>query len=203
VDVKHFGTARLPETPVPSDIAKLQRPALGYFGVVDERMDYDLVAALADAHPEWSVIIIGPSTKVDPATFPQRPNLHWLGGRDYEQLPGYVKGLDVCLMPFAINAATEFINPTKALEYMASGRPIVSTQIEDVVLQFSSVVRIADSHASFISACEEALAKPDPARIQRGLELAGRNSWEAIVDRLEQHITDALQSRRTLEAFAA
>ena len=203
VDVRHFGKARLRETAAPDDIATLPRPRLGYFGVVDERMDYELVAALADAHPEWSVVIIGPSTKVDATTFPRRPNLHWLGGRDYEQLPGYVKGLDVCLMPFAINAATEFINPTKALEYMACARPIVSTAIEDVVLQFSEVVSIADSHKAFIALCEKAVARRDAPRIRQGLELARRNSWEAIVSRLEGHIDDVLQSQRKLEICAA
>ncbi|MDB6150433.1 MAG: glycosyltransferase [Chthoniobacter sp.] len=203
VDVRHFGQARRADTVVPADIATLPGPVLGYFGVVDERMDYDLVAQLADVHPEWSIVIIGPCTKVDPATFPQRANLHWLGGRDYEQLPGYVKGLDVCLMPFAINEATAFINPTKALEYMATGRPIVSTAIEDVVLQFADVVRIANSREAFIGMCEQALAAPDHARTGRGMELASRNSWEAIVSRLEGHIDDALHSQEKLEVRAA
>ena len=117
----------------------------GFFGVVDERMDYELVAALADANKHGHVVIIGPMTKIDPAAVPQRPNLHWLGGRDYSLLPAYVKKFDVCLMPFAINEATEYINPTKALEYMATGKPIVSTPVEDVVLQFSAVVKIGQN----------------------------------------------------------
>ena len=127
VDVKHFGKARLASTEVPADVAGLTGPVFGFFGVVDERMDYALVAALADAHPQGHVVIVGPMTKVDPALIPQRPNLHWLGGRDYALLPAYVKKFDVCLMPFALNEATEYINPTKALEYMATGKPIVST----------------------------------------------------------------------------
>lgn len=203
VDVKHFGRAAVASTKIPDDLAAIPGPRLGYFGVVDERMDYDLVAVLADAHPEWSVVIIGPWIKVDRATFPQRPNLHWLGGRDYQQLPNYVKGLDVCLMPFAINEATEYINPTKALEYMAAARPIVSTPIEDVVLQFSEIVSVARDHGGFIRACEEAVQRPDRARIERGRELAARNSWENIVARLESHIEDALDVRRVLENAAA
>ena len=91
---------------------------------MDERIDYELLAKLADANPDWSVAIIGPAIKVDPAAFPQRPNLHWLGGRKYEELPACCKGFDVCLMPFAMNEHTEFINPTKSLEYMATGRTI-------------------------------------------------------------------------------
>ena len=137
VDIKHFGKARSKTTKIPDDVANLPGPVFGFFGVVDERMDYELVASLADAFPHGSVVIIGPMTKIDPAAVPQRPNLHWMGGRDYQQLPAYVKKFDVCLMPFAINEATEYINPTKALEYMATERPIVSTPVEDVVLQFS------------------------------------------------------------------
>ena len=117
---KHFAQARNPELPLPVDIADLPKPVFGYIGVVDERIDYDLLAALADS-TSGSVAMIGPTTKVDPATFPKRENLHWLGGRDYPLLPAYARAFDVCLMPFALNDATRFINPTKALEYMATG----------------------------------------------------------------------------------
>jgi len=203
VDVRHFGRARLKETEIPEDIAHLSGPRLGFFGVVDERMDYALVARLAESHPDWNIIIIGPACKIDPAILPQRPNLHWLGARDYGQLPAYVKGLDVCLMPFAINEATEFINPTKALEYMATGRPIVSTPVEDVVLQFSEIVHLASTHDEFVSKCERAIATVDPERIEAGLRLAERNSWEAIVAELEAHIDAVLAKRELSEVCAA
>ena len=133
-------------------------------------------------------------TKVDPASIPQRPNLHWIGGRDYSLLPAYVKAFDVCLMPFAINEATEYINPTKALEYMATGKPIVSTQVEDVVLQFSGVVKISQTSDEFITLCSEAAANPDVACIKRGRELAARNSWESIVAAMEGHIAEAIEA---------
>ncbi len=203
VEIAHFGKARRPETPIPDDVAHLQGPVLGFFGCVDERMDYELLAKMAAAHPEWQIVIIGPAIKVDPEQFPQRENIHWLGAREYQQLPGYVKAFDVCLMPFAINEATEFINPTKALEYMATGTPIVSTAIEDVVLQFSDVVQIADSHEEFIAFCERTISSPDSEAIQLGLELTTLNSWEAIVERLEQHISDVLEPVETAETFAA
>ncbi len=132
------------------------------------------------------------------ATFPERPNLHWLGGRDYSALPSYVRKYDVCLMPFAINAATEFINPTKALEYMAAGRPIVSTAVEDVVLQFDHVVDIANSREEFIAACEKAIAERDQRKINVGLKLARQNSWESIVAQLEKHVEDVLKSNDTV-----
>jgi glycosyltransferase involved in cell wall biosynthesis len=192
VDVAHFGNARNEATLVPDDIAGLKKPVLGYFGVVDERMDYELVAKLADANPDWSVVMIGPAIKVDPAGFPQRPNLHWLGGRDYKDLPSCCKGFDVCLMPFAMNEHTEFINPTKSLEYMATGREIVSSAVPDVISNFGSVVKVAHSHDEFIQLCRHAVEQPDQKAIERGLEMTSENSWESIVNKLEQHIRDVL-----------
>lgn len=203
VDVKHFGKARKATTPLPFDVAQLRGKVLGYFGVVDERMDYELVAALADHDPGWHVVIVGPTAKVDRKDFPERPNLHWLGGRDYAQLPAYAKAFDVCLMPFAINEATEYINPTKALEYMATATPIVSTAVQDVVLQFSDVVRVADSHAGFIAFCEREAHRPTASRVRRGLQLARRNTWDSIVAQLEMHVEDVLVSKRAVATTAA
>src|SRR3954452_8815737 len=108
--------------------------------------------------------MIGPFTKIDPASLPRRANLHWLGGRYYSDLPAYAKTFDVCLMPFAMNEATQFINPTKALEYMATGRPIISTPVEDVVMQFSNVVTVAQSLSEFVQGCKQLASNPSPAR---------------------------------------
>ena len=198
VDIKHFGKARHARTKVPADVARFTGPVLGYVGVVDERVDYDLLAKLADHNPGWDIAVVGPHTKVDPAEFPVRANLHFLGGRDYAQLPAYAKAFDICMMPFAKNEATEFINPTKALEYMATGTSIVSTDVEDVVLQFSDVVSIATSHDEFIAHCEARLECPDTARIAAGLKMAKNNSWESIVAQLEKHVEDALKSNDTV-----
>ena len=192
VDVEHFGKALLNETEIPADVRDLPKPLLGFFGVVDERMDYELVAKLADANPNWSVVIIGPTAKVDTATLPRRANLHFLGGREYTDLPAYCKAFDLCLMPFALNEATEFINPTKALEYMATGRNIVSTAVPDVVRNFGSVVAIGKSQKEFISLCQKFAAQPDHDRIEAGLQMARANSWEAIVEKLEKHLDDAI-----------
>ena len=202
VDAKHFGTALTSDLALPADVAHLARPIFGYIGVVDERIDYDLLRRLADSGP-GSVVMVGPSTKVDPASFPQRHNLHWVGGRDYSDLPAYAKAFDVCLMPFALNDATKFINPTKALEYMATGRPIVSTAVEDVVDQFADVVLIADDHKSFAEICRHAAAVPDESRVSRGLSLVRRNSWTSIVNALERHLLQALASKRALDRNAA
>jgi glycosyltransferase involved in cell wall biosynthesis len=197
VDVEHFGRARAEETVLPRELAELSGPILGFFGVVDERMDYDLLSFLAAQRPDWNLVILGPTAKVDPHTLPQHPNLHWLGARDYKQLPAYVKGFDICMMPFAINEATEFINPTKALEYMATGRPIISTPVEDVVLQFSEIVHVASSHEEFLAACQRNLSDPDHVRIKLGLSTAADNTWEAIVAEMEEHIDTCLAERES------
>lgn len=200
VDVSHFGKAREAATKIPADIASLQKPVLGYFGVIDERMDYELLVKLADANPNWSIAMVGPHVKV--RELPQRPNLHWLGQKNYTELPAYCKAFDVCMMPFALNEATEFINPTKALEYMATGRPIVSSAVADVVTNFGSVVNIARTHEQFISLCRDALEKPEAARVEAGLKQAADNSWDSIVAQLENHVANALAKKQTSEALA-
>jgi glycosyltransferase involved in cell wall biosynthesis len=202
VDGEHFGKARSQATPIPPELASLPKPVFGYFGVVDERMDYDLIAKLADANKNGSVVMIGPVLKVDPASLPQRKNLHWLGQRSYADLPHYCKGFDVCMMPFALNEATEFINPTKALEYMATGRPIVSTAVADVVANFGSVVGIAKDADEFASLCRRAGEKPDQSSIERGLDMVGDNSWESIVEKMENHIREAFAAKKEVEVGA-
>jgi glycosyltransferase involved in cell wall biosynthesis len=204
VDVDHFSRARDSQTEVPREIQfGPSQLVLGYFGVVDERLDYDLLARLADANSAWHIVMIGPTCKVDPATLPQRPNIHWLGRREYALLPEYTKGFDVCLMPFALNEATEYINPTKALEYMAAGRPIVSTAVPDVVSNFSNVVHIANSTEEFIQLCRKESLDPDAQAVTRGIQMAEENQWEAIVQKLEGHIDDVLKSRAPAKASAA
>jgi glycosyltransferase involved in cell wall biosynthesis len=213
VDYEHFGKARAQETRMPEDLVAIitrdtasplaaraalpqeRRRVLGYFGVVDERMDYELIGRLADANPNWSVVMIGPVFKVDEAILPKRPNLHWLGKRSYSDLPAYCRGFDVCLMPFALNESTEFINPTKALEYMATGRMIVSTAVPDVVRNFGAVVKIADDHNEFISLCEQASEQPEKETLARGLKMASEHAWERIVAQMEGHINEALVKR--------
>lgn len=195
VDGEHFGKARSPETPLPEDGAGLPRPIFGYFGVVDERLDYELIGRLAEANGAGSVVMVGPTIKVEPEALPRRGNLHWLGKRDYSELPAYCKAFDVCMMPFALNAATEYINPTKALEYMATGKPIVSTPVADVVRNFGEVVKIAKSPDEFSALCREAAERPDQESIQRGLKMVEANSWERIVADLERHVEEAMKAR--------
>jgi glycosyltransferase involved in cell wall biosynthesis len=166
VDREHFARARSGEAVEPEDQAHLPRPRIGYFGVIDERMDLELLAGLAEAQPERQVVMIGPVVKIDPASLPRRRNLHYLGQKRYEELPSYIAGWDVAILPFALNDATRFISPTKTLEYMAAGRTIVSTPIRDVVRPYGErgLVRIADRER-FADAVEAALE-------ERGTEAA-------------------------------
>ena len=171
VDRAHFAQARAMDA-APDDQTSLPRPRLGFYGVIDERMDLDLLGRLADAHPEWSIVMIGPVVKIDPAELPQRANIHYLGNKKYEELPVYLGGWDVALMPFAINDSTRFISPTKTPEYLAGGKPVVSTPIVDVIRHYGDLegVKIADGD-NFVAACEAALA------LARGGE-----EWLDVVD---------------------
>jgi beta-glucosidase/6-phospho-beta-glucosidase/beta-galactosidase len=193
VEFEHFAQAEDPGTVIPPDIDFMGRPVIGWFGVVDERFDYALVEQMARLRPNWSFAMIGPIVKVDPNLLPHAPNLFWMGGRDYAVLPNYCRAFDVCFMCFARNAATECINPTKALEYLATGRPVISTPIQDVVRQYADVVDIADTPEALVAAVERTLAAPDRERIQRGLERARGASWEATVARMQELIERAIE----------
>ncbi len=192
VDGSHFSQARASETELPADVASLPKPVFGFYGVIDERIDLDLIGRLAGAHPDASLVMVGPVVKVDPRELPQGANVHYLGQRDYKQLPSYVKSFDVCLMPFALNEATEYINPTKTLEYMAAGKPIVSTAVADVVHNFTPVVRVASSIDEFVQAVGDAAASPDTAMVERGIEQAAEATWESIVSQMRGLIRDAV-----------
>ncbi len=179
VDQAHFRRARGP-LPAPSDQTSIPAPRLGYAGVIDERLDLPLLAAAAAARPDWSFVMIGPVVKVDPARLPQAPNLHWLGQRGYHELPAYMAGWDTALMPFALNAATRFISPTKTPEYLAAGLPIVSTPVRDVVRGYGNLagVRVADGPEAFLAACAAALSdRPERWRSEADARLAGQ-SWD-------------------------
>ncbi|GLC24323.1 glycosyltransferase [Roseisolibacter agri] len=195
VDSAHFAKARLSETPRPADLPDGDAPILGYYGVIDERIDYALIAELAARLPESQVVMVGPVVKVDPRELPQAPNLHWLGQKQYAELPAYAKHFDVALMPFALNEATEYINPTKTLEYMAAGKPIVSTAVADVVRNFTPIVKVARSHDGFVAAVRAAATCPEPELIARGIGMAKDASWESIVGTMQGLIAAALQQR--------
>jgi glycosyltransferase involved in cell wall biosynthesis len=202
VDVEHYAKARAEETRVPDSVASLAGPVFGYFGVIDERLDYELVAALAERFPEASVVMAGPFAKIDPDALPKHPNIHWLGQQKYDDLPSLVKGFDVCLMPFALNEATKYINPTKTLEYMAGGKPVVSTAIADVVRNFTPIVQVAHSPQEFVDAVERAWRTPDTALIAEGIQRASGSSWDATVASMRRDIQEAIWAGVPVRAAA-
>ena len=156
VDVTHFSKA-LDRTLGHSSQQGLPKPRLGFYGVIDERFDIDLLRAVAEARPEWQLVMVGPVVKIDPQSLPRSPNIHYMGQAAYEELPAYLAAWQVCLMPFALNESTKFISPTKVLEYMAAELPIVSTNITDVAQPYGDIVQIAHTPEDFIRACEGAL----------------------------------------------
>lgn len=174
VDFSHFSQARQ-NLPEPADQVNIPHPRMGFFGVVDERMDLDLLASVADADPSWQVVVVGPVVKIDPEILPARPNIHYLGMKSYKELPYYLSGWDLALMPFAQNEATRFISPTKTPEYLAGGKPVVSTPIRDVVRPYGEqkLVFIGATHKEFTAAIEKALAMN-----------GGRKAWLNKVDKI-------------------
>ena len=189
VDVAHFARARVLRSD-PEDQAPLPRPRLGFYGVIDERLDLELIDAVAALRPEWHLVMVGPVVKIDPAVLPRRPNIHWLGPKLYEELPLYLAGWDVALLPFARNESTRFISPTKTPEYLAAGRPVVSTPITDVVRSYgeAGLARIAATPEDFVAQCEAALRdarRPAVwlARVDRAL---GQMSWDSTYARMRE-----------------
>ena len=184
VDAQHFRTAREPQSD-PPDQKRIPRRRLGFFGVIDERMDLDLLATLADARPQFQIVMLGPVLKIAEASLPRRPNIHYLGPKRYEELPRYLAGWDVALMPFALNESTRFISPTKTLEYLAGGKPVVSTPIRDVVSPYGEqeLVHVADA-AGFPSAVDEALHAEFPE--QDVDALLEQTSWKGTWARMSE-----------------
>ena len=158
VDTEHFGKARA-VLPDPADQAGIPWPRLGFFGVIDERLDRELVASLARLRPDWQLILVGPVVKIDPASLPQADNIHYLGRKPYKDLPAYMANWNAAMMPFARNAATRFISPTKTPEYLAGGKPVVSTPVIDVVRRWGHLeaVRIAETPTEFVAEASAAL----------------------------------------------
>jgi glycosyltransferase involved in cell wall biosynthesis len=198
VDAQHFSAVR-GEHPLQ---AGLPRPRLGYCGVIDERVDMALIDGVAQARPDWQIMMVGPTAKIDAAALPRHGNIHWLGQQSYQDLPCFISGWDVCLMPFALNDATRFISPTKMLEYMACGRPSVSTPIRDVVEPYGHVVSIADSAQAYVEACESILARSIDEQRRHAEELAtaiSKTSWDRTAQAMAELIERADRARDAAE----
>jgi glycosyltransferase involved in cell wall biosynthesis len=197
IDRAHFARARDPQAD-PPDQVNIPRPRLGFFGVVDERLDIELLDAAARMRPGWQFVIAGPVVKIDPAVLPRRPNIHYLGAKPYAELPAYIAGWDVATLPFAINESTRFISPTKTPEYLAAGRPVVSTPIRDVVRPYGELglVRIAATPGEFVAAAEAALAEDGAGRLRAADEFLARTSWDDTWARMWALVEGVMLNRR-------
>jgi UDP-galactopyranose mutase len=186
VDVAHFGRARRTSTE-PSDQLAIAHPRIGYFGVLDERIDWDLLARVAHSRPDWHFVLVGPTAKVNPDDLPIAPNIHYLGPKRYEDLPAYLASWDVAMMPFARNEATRYISPTKTPEYLAGGRPVASTSITDVVELYArkGLVEIGDTPAQFIAAIERALNQDVEDLCARADAFFADQSWDRTWTQME------------------
>jgi glycosyltransferase involved in cell wall biosynthesis len=196
VDVQHF--ARTPEGPEPDDQSALGQPRVGFYGVIDERTDLALLDEVARARPAYQWIMVGPVVKIDERTLPRHPNLHYLGAKSYGELPRYLARWDVAMMPFARNDATKFISPTKTLEYLAAGKPVVSTPIRDVVRPYGErgIVRIAADARSFAAAVDGALAEPAESVREKARETLAQTSWDKTFHAMNRELVRLTASKR-------
>ena len=204
VDAKHFQKALDRDYSHPEQ-AHVARPRLGFYGVIDERFDTDLVRQVAQARPDWQIILVGPVVKIDPANLPRAHNIHYMGQRTYEQLPQFLAGWDVCLLPFALNESTRFISPTKVLEYMAAELPSVSTPITDVKVPYGDVVAIADTPEKFIAACERMLDMNDEQQAalkERMRAIVANTSWDKTAASMHHLIQTTAPSNKAQRFLA-
>jgi UDP-galactopyranose mutase len=208
VDANHFSAARRdhPERLMEAeDQAAIPRPRFGFYGVIDERLDLALIEELASARPGWHIVLVGPVVKIHPDTLPRRPNIHYIDQRPYEQLPRYLTGWDVCLLPFAQNDSTRFISPTKTLEYMAAELPIVSTPITDVAEPYGDVIYLGSTPAEFMAACEAALASSTEERNRRAAlmrKVLSGTSWDVTVSAMEELAAEAMTKNADVRVSA-
>jgi hypothetical protein len=189
IDFTHFSQARH-KLVEPDDQINIPRPRLGFYGVIDERFNIDLLKEMAELRPEFQFIVVGPVVKIDPRTLPRAKNIHYLGKKDYHALPLYLSGWDCAFMPFALNDATKYISPTKTPEFLAAGKPVVSTSIRDVVYPYGEqrLVHIADSAPEFIEAIDLAMAerKSDENWLEKVDAFLSQNSWDITFRKMSE-----------------
>jgi hypothetical protein len=209
IDKEHFYAARtgLAER---EDQVHIARPRLGFYGVVDERFNIDLLREVAEQKPEWNFVLVGPVIKIDPATLPLLTNIHYLGAKSYSELPRYLAGWDIAIMPFALNESTRYISPTKTPEFLCGGKPVISTSITDVVYPYGvkGLVRIADTPKEFIKAAEDILQMKDRqawlAKVDDHLSaLSWDSTWLEMNERMEEaiHIKEIKNDQRQQKIY--
>jgi UDP-galactopyranose mutase len=198
IDASHFGKART-NVADPEDQASIPHPRLGFFGVIDERFDSELLRQVATQRPDWHFIIIGPVVKIDPESLPKNANIHYLGPKKYNELPQYLAGWDIALLLFARNESTRFISPTKTPEYLAAGKPVISTSIRDVVRPYGELklVEITDTADEFIYAAEKIMSrKPESDWLNRVDAFLENISWDKTWTQMSELIEDVIERRR-------
>lgn len=184
VDRQHFAKAGRNQD-LPADMAGIKGPIAGYFGVIDERIDYNLLEEVAQMNPDISFVMIGPFAKINEAELPRLANIHYMGMKHYSVLPEYLARFDVAIMPFALNDATKFISPTKTLEYMAAGKPIISTPIKDVVRDYGHCVSIVSSAEQFSAALCSVVRQPPQSMLPTYAKILDATSWDSTVHRMK------------------
>lgn len=198
IDKTHFNIARsgLQE---PADQASIPQPRIGYYGVLDERLDLDMLKELAALRPNWQFVLVGPVVKIDAGELPRQPNIHYLGSKPYSELPCYLAGWDIAMMPFALNESTRYISPTKTPEYLAGGKRVISTPIKDVIIPYeeNGLVYIAATPAIFIAAAEAILTKAgyDEWLVKVDKFLSGI-SWDKTWQNMEVLIDSAIKNKQ-------
>lgn len=204
VDKKHFMQAMSDRLPIPKDIRTIAAPIVGYYGVIDERIDIDLLEYCAERMPDVSFLMIGPVVKIDEEHLPKRNNIYYLGMKSYKELPKYLKAIDIAMMPFARNESTEFISPTKTLEFIAAGKPVVATPIRDVVRDYARVVSVAESSETFVAAIQQ-LLQDDPAssrkRYVEQQRILRKTSWDITVAAMDTLIIAAVSEKKQTAAL--
>lgn len=197
IDTEHYFKARL-HTIDPSDQAAIPHPRIGFFGVIDERIDLTLIEGIARRKPEWHIIMIGPVVKISPDSLPKLSNIHYLGMKHYSELPSYISGWDIAMMPFAHNESTRYISPTKTPEYLAAGKPVISTPIIDVLRQYgrNGLVNIAGTPEEFVRVASLELENTDRDEwLQLVNEFLSQNSWDKTWQRMMYLLTRKLNDK--------
>jgi len=201
IDKHHFAKARQNNISVPVDQEHIPHPRLGYHGVIDERIDLPLLAAIAEQRPNWHFIMIGPTAKISPSDLPRRANIYYLGQKQYAELPQYLAGWDIAFMPFALNASTRYISPTKTPEYLSGGKPVLSTAINDVVDPYGNLglVEIISSPDEFIRAAERILSGQwDKNKwLKETDDFLSHLSWDITFGTMLHVINQSLESKKS------
>jgi glycosyltransferase involved in cell wall biosynthesis len=202
IDVKHFEQA-LSVDNEPEDQQNIPHPRIGFCGVIDERTDIELLSSIAELRPDWHYVMIGPVVKIDPADLPQRDNIHYLGGKQYSELPSYIGGWDVAMMPFAMNESTRYISPTKTPEYLAAGQPVVSTPIRDVVRPYGEMglVHIASTPEEFVRAIEKAMSEDEDSRRAKATDFLATTSWDKTQQAMAELIEEVTTREHEMAAY--